>query len=58
MSIAKRQEKKTYLTANDYKELEKDYWDRVDNGKGQRTRVEYAADVPTSKFGSGFGRPN
>ena len=29
----------------------------VENNVGQRTRVEYAADIPTGKFGSGFGRP-
>jgi hypothetical protein len=41
----------------DYAELEKRYWDMVENNVGQRTRVEYAADLATSKFGSGFGRP-
>lgn len=41
----------------DYANLEKRYWDMVENNVGPRTRVEYAADVSTSKFGSGFGRP-
>lgn len=45
------------MTDVDYAELEKRYWDMVENNVGQRTRVEYAADVSTSKFGSGFGRP-
>jgi hypothetical protein len=42
---------------NYYKELEREYWEQVDNCKGEQTKVEYAADVPTLKFGSGFARP-
>jgi len=42
---------------NYYKELEREYWEQVDNCKGEQTKVEYAADVPTLKFGSGFPRP-
>jgi len=40
----------------DYKQVERDYWDHVENGKGGITKVEYAADINTSKYGSGFGR--
>lgn len=40
----------------DFEALEKNYWDMVENNVGHRTRVEYAADVSTSKFGSGFPR--
>jgi hypothetical protein len=40
----------------DYEQVELDYWEQVEHGKGS-TRVEYAADIPTLKFGSGFGRP-
>ena len=29
----------------------------VDYGQGEITLAEYAADVPTAKYGSGFGRP-
>lgn len=45
------------VTKADFIRLEKKYWDMVENNVGPRTRVEYAADVSTSKFGSGFGRP-
>jgi len=38
------------------KDIEADYWDMVDNQSGPETLVEYAADVPTLQFGSGFGR--
>ena len=41
----------------DYQKIEADYWDRVDLCKGSDTKVEYAADIPTNIFGSGFGRP-
>ena len=44
-------------TQADFDELEKRYWDMVENNVGPTTRVEYAADVATSKFGSAFGRP-
>jgi histone demethylase JARID1 len=43
-------------TPVDYEQVELDYWEQVEHGKGS-TRVEYAADIPTLKFGSGFGRP-
>lgn len=39
----------------DYDRIEHEYWEQVEYGKGS-TRVEYAADIPTNKFGSGFGR--
>ena len=45
------------MNEQDYLELEKEYWSKVDYGEGGVTLVEYAADVPTAKFGSGFGRP-
>jgi len=41
-------------SGSDFAALEKNYWDMVENNTGQRTRVEYAADVATLKFGSGF----
>lgn len=40
-----------------YAEIEKEYWQCVDNQIGKRRQLEYAADVPTDVFGSGFGRP-
>ena len=36
--------------------MEREYWNYVDNNAGDRIVVEYAADLPTTKFGSGFGR--
>ena len=44
------------VTKFDYANLEKKYWDMVENNSGQRTQVEYAADIATNKFGSGFER--
>lgn len=29
----------------------------VEDGKGEKLRIEYAADMKVDKFGSGFGRP-
>lgn len=55
--MSKVHESEKISTEADYAELEKRYWDMVENNVGSRTRVEYAADVSTSKFGSGFGRP-
>lgn len=55
--IAREREKQEPMTEKDYIELEKDYWSKVDYGQGEVTLVEYAADVPTLKYGSGFGRP-
>jgi hypothetical protein len=56
-------------TFNDFKELatknkthqtfdqiEKEYWDIVENGKGGTVKVEYAADLSVDKVGSGFGK--
>ena len=37
--------------------IESDYWDMVDNQMGPDRLVEYAADISTQQFGSGFGRP-
>lgn len=45
-------------TAAEFSQLEKRYWDMVENQVGPRTRVEYAADVPTGRFGSGFPKRN
>ena len=55
--MAQESEKKDLKTKKDYLDLENDYWDMVDYGKGDTTLVEYAADVPCAKYGSGFGRP-
>jgi len=57
LQLSKVHESEKISTEADYAELEKRYWDMVENNVGTRTRVEYAADVSTSKFGSGFGRP-
>ena len=54
--LAKQLETKELKATKDYVKLEEDYWNMVDNGKGEITLVEYAADVPTAKYGSGFGR--
>ena len=43
-------------TAKDYEDLEQEYWNMVDYGQDGITLVEYAADIPTAKYGSGFGR--
>ena len=37
-------------------QIEKDYWNYVENNQGDPIKVLYANDLPTSKFGSGFGR--
>lgn len=42
--------------AEHYKKLEEQYWQMVDAQTGGETLVEYAADVATTQFGSGFGR--
>ena len=55
--MSKLSETKDLKTDKDYLELENEYWNMVDYGQGEITLVEYAADVPTGKFGSGFGRP-
>jgi histone demethylase JARID1 len=44
------------IDSSDFNALEKDYWDMVELGKSPITRVEYAADIDTMKYGSGFGR--
>lgn len=36
--------------------LEKEYWNFVDNNVGDPVKVEYAADLAVTTFGSGFGR--
>ncbi|MFO0117880.1 MAG: hypothetical protein ACK521_09810 [bacterium] len=36
--------------------MEKEYWDMVELGRNPITKVEYAADIDTLKYGSGFGR--
>lgn len=43
-------------TQEDYWKLEKDYWNYVDNQVGDKIRVQYAADLAVTQFGSGFGR--
>lgn len=40
----------------DYEAIERHYWNLVDNQIGDLRQVEYAADVPTSVFGSAFGK--
>eukprot|EP00347_Sterkiella_histriomuscorum_P022301 403330965 len=40
----------------DYKQIERDYWNFVENQVGPEMKVEYAADLPTQTFGSAFGR--
>lgn len=37
-----------------WKTLEKDYWKYVDSNAGKDVIVEYAADLPADKVGSGF----
>ena len=39
-----------------FKKIEKQYWDLVENQIGEETKVEYAADLVASRYGSGFGR--
>ena len=55
--MAQACEKTNQKTDKDYLDLENEYWSMVDYGQGEKTVVEYAADVPTAKYGSGFGRP-
>lgn len=43
-------------TKDEFWQIERDYWNYVDNQVGEKIKVEYAADLPTTKFGSGFGR--
>lgn len=38
------------------KELEKEYWKQVEDNLGERHRIEYAADLSSNEFGSGFPR--
>ena len=52
MDLAKAHEPIPNKTPADFANLEKKYWDMVENNTGERTRVEYAADVAPSKFGS------
>lgn len=40
----------------DCKVIERQYWDMVEHQMGTETLVEYAADISTQHFGSGFGR--
>lgn len=40
----------------DYDAIERRYWNLVDNQVGELRQVEYAADIPTSVFGSAFGK--
>ena len=56
MELSDQLEKDKTTTKADFERLEKDYWDMVENNVGPRTRVEYAADIPTGRFGSGFPR--
>ena len=43
-------------TAEEFWKIEKDYWNHVENQQGEDIRVEYAADLPVTTYGSGFGR--
>jgi hypothetical protein len=52
MKIAKDKE----VPINDFKQLEKEYWNIVEHNMGSTVKVEYANDLDVSKFGSGFGR--
>ena len=45
------------MTKEEIWELEKEYWSYVDNQVGDPVKVEYAADISVTAFGSGFGRP-
>jgi len=56
MELSGQFEQEKLVTEADYSALEKRYWDMVENNVGPRLRVEYAADVPTGRFGSGFPR--
>jgi len=54
--MAQQMETQELKTAKDYEGLEAEYWNMVDYGQDGITLVEYAADIPTAKYGSGFGR--
>lgn len=43
-------------TKAEFWKIEKDYWNYVDNQVGDPVKVEYAADLAVTHFGSGFGR--
>jgi hypothetical protein len=45
----------TEITDGDYWNLEKEYWNYVENQTGSSRTVEYAADINTNENGSGFG---
>ena len=57
MKLSSKLENDLPISKADFERLEKRYWDMVENNVGPPTRVEYAADVATSKYGSAFGRP-
>ena len=42
---------KEYISQKKYDELEKMYWDLADNTESEPITVEYAADLPSNKFG-------
>jgi histone demethylase JARID1 len=44
------------ITKEEFWNLEKEYWNYVDNNAGDPYKVEYAADLAVTHFGSGFGR--
>ena len=45
---------KTLLKRNNYDELEKIFWEYVDNTESSKIQVEYAADLPNNEFGDNF----
>ena len=49
-------ENETEQTKEEFWNLEKEYWNYVDNNVGEPLKVEYAADLSVTHFGSGFGR--
>jgi histone demethylase JARID1 len=55
---AHEEEQDDETTPEFYQKIEKEYWDKVDNQIGENKIVEYAADLATNKFGSGFGTRN
>ncbi len=44
------------IDENDYANIEKRYWDYVENQVGPKIKVQYAADLAVTTYGSGFGR--
>ncbi len=44
------------IDENDYVNIEKRYWDYVENQVGPKIKVQYAADLAVTTYGSGFGR--